>query len=102
MQNNVFTPLYAAGFNYYLKCAESRFNMILGVFREGLSVEREVDKNVLLNFRSDNIELGNILQGMISDWSEAAKKEFAPAEEPTPEQVAELTADTGGVAVEND
>ena len=33
---------------------------------------------------------------------EAAKKEFAPAEEPTPEQVAELTADTGGVAVEND
>lgn len=33
---------------------------------------------------------------------EAAKKEFAPAEEPTQEQVAELTANTGGVAVEND
>ena len=32
---------------------------------------------------------------------EAAKKEFAPAEEPTPEQVAEPEADTGGGAVEN-
>lgn len=33
---------------------------------------------------------------------EAAKKEFAPAEEPTPERVAEPAADPGGDAVEND
>lgn len=33
---------------------------------------------------------------------EAAKKEFAQAEEPTPEQTSEPAADTGGGAVEND
>ena len=32
---------------------------------------------------------------------EAAKKEFAQAEEPTPEQVPEPEANTGGGAVEN-
>ena len=100
-------PVYSAEAMPKLPKSAKKIRMVQQYKDEAVQAASKLSRETYKQIKHFNkIEMAVFLQRVTMDGFkagyEAAKKEFAPAEEPAPEQDQEQSPDDGGGAVEND